>query len=161
LLARTGIVDRLDETGRLWRERYDELTARDSPSLEADDLELLAEAAFWLGRPRDTIAARQRAYAAYRDANQHEHAAQISWKLFHNHFELDETAAASGWLNRAQRHILEVPDSIERGYVAIAAAMWAGYSGKLELRLRWRMSSGRPMVIATWLHGGSPCGEAC
>jgi ATP/maltotriose-dependent transcriptional regulator MalT len=117
---------------RLWRERYDTLTAREPSELSASDLELLAEAAFWLGRPRDTIAARHRAYAIYRDAQQHEPAARMACKLFHNHFELDEASAASGWLNRAQRHLREAPGSSERGYVAIAAAMWAAYSGQLD-----------------------------
>jgi DNA-binding CsgD family transcriptional regulator/tetratricopeptide (TPR) repeat protein len=117
---------------RLWRERYDALTARGLSELSAPDLELLAEAAFWLGRPRDTIAARQRAYAIYRDAQQHEPAARMACRLFHNHFELDELSAASGWLNRAQGHLREVPDSSERGYVAIAAAMGAAYSGQLD-----------------------------
>jgi ATP/maltotriose-dependent transcriptional regulator MalT len=35
-------------------------------------------------------------------------------------------------LNRAQRHVREVPDSLERGYVAIAAAMWSGYCGDCD-----------------------------
>jgi hypothetical protein len=117
---------------RLWRERYDALTARDPSELSAADLEVLADASFWLGRPRDTIAARQRAYAIYRDAQQHEPAARMACRLFHNHFELDEASAASGWLNRAQGHLREVPDSSERGYVAIAASMWAAYSGQLD-----------------------------
>jgi ATP/maltotriose-dependent transcriptional regulator MalT len=124
-------VDLLNEDGRLWRERYAQLATQDLSRLSADDLELLADAAFWLGRPRKTIAARHRVYALHRDAKADERAARVSWKLFHNHFELNETAAASGWLNRAQRHILAMPNSIERGYVAIAASMWARYSGKL------------------------------
>lgn len=122
----------LDMDGLRWRERYDELAVRDLSTLSPEDLELLAEAAFWLGRPRDAVAARQRAYSIYRDRNEHERAARVSWQLFHGHFELDETAAASGWLNRTQRHIAEVPDSIERGYAAIATAMWARHSGNLD-----------------------------
>ncbi|HEX6231581.1 MAG TPA: LuxR C-terminal-related transcriptional regulator [Jiangellaceae bacterium] len=85
-----------------------------------------------MGRPREAIAARQRAYAGYRDAADHERAARAAWKLFHSHFELNETAPASGWLNRAHRHVAEAPDSVERGYVAIAAAMWARFAGNLD-----------------------------
>ncbi|KRE31255.1 LuxR C-terminal-related transcriptional regulator [Agromyces sp. Soil535] len=125
-------MDERDHGDRFGRERYDELSARDVTRLDPDDLEQLADAAFWMGLPREAIAARQRAYAAYRDARDDERAARVSWKLFHAHFELDETAAASGWLSCARRHILEVPDSVERGYVAIAAALWARHSSRID-----------------------------
>lgn len=125
-------VDGLESGSQYWRDRYDELSARDLASLRTDDLELFADAAFWVGHPRDAIAARQRAYSLYRDANDHEHAARAAWKLFHSHFELNETALASGWLNRAHRHVAEAPESVERGYVAIATAMWSRHTGDLD-----------------------------
>jgi len=112
-----------------WQQVFDDLAVRDQASLGVDDLERLAEAAFWLGRPRDVVGARRRAYACHRDAAEHERAARVCWQLFHSHFELNETATAAGWLRRAQRHLLEVPGSPERGYVAVAASMWARYSG--------------------------------
>jgi ATP/maltotriose-dependent transcriptional regulator MalT len=115
-----------------WGQLYQELAGGDVSALSPDELELLAQAAFWLGRPREAIAARRLAYGLHRDLDDHARAARTCWQLFHNHFELDETAAASGWLNRAQRHVREVPDSVERGYVAIAAAMWAGYCGDCD-----------------------------
>ncbi|HSE09986.1 MAG TPA: LuxR C-terminal-related transcriptional regulator [Nocardioidaceae bacterium] len=115
-----------------WRRLYDELTAGDVSRLDPEELESLAQAAFWLGSPREAITARSLAYGIHRDAGDHAGAARMCWRLFHSHFELDETAAASGWLSRARRHIGEVPDSIEAGYVAIAAAMWAGFCGDLD-----------------------------
>lgn len=125
-----------DQGSGRWHRLYHELTAGDIATLQPDELELLAQAAFWLGHPRDTIAARSLAYALHRDAGDHERAARTCWQLFHNHFELDETAAASGWLNRAHRHVREVPDSIESGYVAIAAALWTGYRGQCDEAVR-------------------------
>jgi len=125
-------VNERDHGDRFGRERYGELSARDVTRLDPGDLERLADAAFWMGRPREAIAARQRAYAAYRDARDHERAARVSWKLFHAHFELDEAATASGWLSTARRHVFEVPDSVERGYVAIAAALWARHSSRID-----------------------------
>lgn len=119
-------------TEAAWRHVYDDLAPLDQATLGVDDLERLAEAAFWLGRPREVVAARRRAYACRRDASDHEHAARVCWQLFHSHFELNETATAAGWLRRAQRHLLEVPDSPQRGYVAVAASMWARYSGDGE-----------------------------
>jgi len=47
-----------------WREAFDQLTAADqAESLNADDLEGLAEAAWWSGRADACISARERAYA--------------------------------------------------------------------------------------------------
>jgi DNA-binding NarL/FixJ family response regulator len=121
------VVTRQGEGADHWRRLYEELTAGDVSDLDPDDLESLAQAAFWLGHPREAISARRLAYDLHRDAGDHVRAARACWQLFHNHFELDETAAASGWLSRARRHISEVPNSVEAGYVAIAAAMWAGH----------------------------------
>jgi len=156
-------VSGLDTGSQVWRSRYDELTVRDPSIMQPDDLEQLADAAFWLGRPREAIAARQRAYAGHRDANDHERAARTAWKLFHSHFELNETALASGWLKRAHRHIAEAPDSVERGYVAIAAAMWSRFTGDLDdsvaqAALAHEIGRDRSdLNLATWglaVHGG-------
>lgn len=115
-----------------WPETHARLAAADPGTLSTDELELLAEAAFWLGRPRETIAARQHLHRRYRDAHDARRAAKTAWLLFTNHFDLDETAAASGWLNRARRHVEEIPDQVEAGYIAHAEADWALYNGRLD-----------------------------
>ncbi len=120
----------------LWEDRYQELTARAVATLAADELEDLADAAFWTGRPREAIDARHRAYKMRRQDGDHQGAAQLAWRLFHGHFELNEVAAASGWLTRAQQHADRLDDSPERGYVEVAAAMWAAFSGDLDEALR-------------------------
>jgi DNA-binding NarL/FixJ family response regulator len=102
-----------------------------SPS--ADELERLAEAAFWSGRPRETIAAWQRAYARHRDAGDERRAALAAVQLFHHHYDLDETAVASGWVLRARRHAAHLePDGAEAGHVALAEAVWCLYRGQVE-----------------------------
>lgn len=128
----SAVAARPGEGSDHWKRLYEELTAGDVSKLDPDELESLAQAAFWLGHPREAITARGLAYALHRDAGDHARAARTGWQLFHNHFELDETAAASGWLSRARRHVREVPDSVEAGYVAIAGAMWAGYCGDYD-----------------------------
>jgi DNA-binding NarL/FixJ family response regulator len=110
-----------------WDAVYHRLTGADLKTLSVAELEKLAEAAFWLGKPRESIAARQRAYAAYRDAGEVTNATKTAWLLFHNYFDLDETAAASGWLKRAHRHAEAIPGEVESGYVALADAEWAAY----------------------------------
>ncbi len=104
----------------------------DVESPAPDDLEELAEAAFWSGRPRDTIAVWQRAYARHRDAGDERRATAAAARLFHHHFELDETAVASGWLHRARRHAAHLGDDVVTGDVALAESEWALYRGRLD-----------------------------
>lgn len=115
-----------------WRDVYQRFAASDPATLDADDLERLAEAAFWLGRPRESIAARQRAYGLHREVGDAEREARAAWLLFHGHFDLDETAVAGGWLRRAQQHAAELPGSREEGYVAVGETDWALHTGNLD-----------------------------
>ena len=69
-------------------------------------------------------------------AEDHARAARTCWQLFHNHFELDETAAASGWLSVHSATFGETPGSIERGGPTIAAAMWAAYRGEYDRAIK-------------------------
>jgi DNA-binding NarL/FixJ family response regulator len=118
-----------------WAAVYHRLTGADPKALSVAELEALAEAAFWLGKPRESIAARQRAYAAYRDVGDVAKATKTAWLLFHNYFDLNETAAASGWLQRAHRHAEAIPDQVESGYVALADSEWAAYQDDLDRAL--------------------------
>ena len=79
-----------------WLELYQALAARDPAGLDAAELEALAEAAWWLCRTGESIAARHRAHAAYRRATDDRGAARTAARLFHDHFYRDETAVAVG-----------------------------------------------------------------
>jgi hypothetical protein len=49
-----------------WREAFEQLRGADlAEPLPPEDLELLAEAAWWVGRLDDSIAVRERTHAAY------------------------------------------------------------------------------------------------
>ncbi|HEX6233547.1 MAG TPA: LuxR C-terminal-related transcriptional regulator [Jiangellaceae bacterium] len=122
-------------------EVYAALATADPNELSTEQLERLAEAAFWLGRPRETISARQKAYAKHRDAGDVKKATRTAWLLFHNYFDLDETAAASGWLQRAHRHAKTISDQVESGYVALADCTWAHYQGELESALTYAVQA--------------------
>jgi ATP/maltotriose-dependent transcriptional regulator MalT len=130
-MVATGVAEHGEEADR-WRRSYAELTVGGLARLDAGQLEALAEAAFWLGRPREAIAARCLGYGLHRDHGDHARAAHSCWQLFHQHFELNETAAASGWLSRGRRHVQQVPNSVECGYVGIAAALWAAHCGSCD-----------------------------
>ena len=115
-----------------WTQAYERLSGTDPETLDCDALESLADAAFWLGRPHESISARQRAYAQCRDAGDDARAARAAWLLFHTHFDLDETSVANGWLARGLRHAEAIPGQVEPGYVALSEADWAHFESRFD-----------------------------
>ena len=75
----------------------------DAPGLEADRLDSEAEAAWWLGRLDECIAAREAAYRIYDEQDDRRRAGQCAVWLWEHHAICARPAAASGWLRRARR----------------------------------------------------------
>ena len=117
-------TERVRETVRTgpWLHVYQDLSGRDPARLAAVELEALAEAAWWLCKTDESIAARQRAYAAFRDTNDDRGAARAAARLFHDHFYRGEGAVAVGWLRRGFRHVEADPDCVESGWLRMAEA---------------------------------------
>jgi ATP/maltotriose-dependent transcriptional regulator MalT len=130
---RTG-AERVRESVRTgpWLAVYEELGARDPASLTAVELDALAEAAWWLCKTDESIAARQRAYAAFREAEDDRGAARTAARLFHDHFYRGESAVAVGWLRRGFRHLERDPDCVEGGWLQLAEAELHLHQGPLE-----------------------------
>jgi DNA-binding NarL/FixJ family response regulator len=127
-------TERVRETVRTgpWLHVYEDLSGRDPASLAAVELEALAEAAWWLCKSDESIAARQGAYAAFRDANDDRGAARAAARLFHDHFYRGEGAVAVGWLRRGFRHVEGDPDCVESGWLQMAEAELSLHRGPLE-----------------------------
>jgi DNA-binding CsgD family transcriptional regulator len=115
-----------------WLHVYEDLSARDPVGLTAVELEALAEAAWWLCKTDESIAARQRAYAGFRDAKDDRGAARTAARLFHEHFYRGEGAVAVGWLRRGFRHLQRDPDCVEFGWLRMAEAELHLHQGPLE-----------------------------
>jgi ATP/maltotriose-dependent transcriptional regulator MalT len=130
---RTG-MERLRETVRTgpWLGVYEELSARDPASLTAVELDALAEAAWWLCKTDESIAARHRAHAAFREAKDDRGAARTAARLFHEHFYRGELAVAVGWLRRGFRHVERDPGCIECGWLQLAEAELHLHQGPLD-----------------------------
>lgn len=104
-----------------WAKAFQSLSAADQARpLEPDDLELLANCAYMLGRDDDYIGALERAHHAYVGAGDVPRAVRCAWWIGHNLLFRGETARASGWFGRGQR-LLEDDgrDCVERGYLLI------------------------------------------
>ena len=101
-----------------WREAYDGLSAADAAGkLAAEDLERLAEAAWWLSDGTASLHARERAYRQYHQRGEHRAAALVALALAEDHFHRLARSVGQGWLRRAERHLEGFPDGPERGWL--------------------------------------------
>lgn len=101
-----------------WREAFELLTAADqSGSLSADDLECLAEAAWWNGRRIACIGARERAFARHLEAGQPRRAALVGVALAKDYYTGRASAVGTAWLSRAERLLGTEPEGIEHGHL--------------------------------------------
>lgn len=121
-----------------WREGFKLLTAADQAGpLGADDLEGLAQAAWWNGRADLCISARERAYALRLAAGEPRKAALDAVELAANHFARRARDMAMAWFNTAERLLKDEPIGIEHGYLTRLKAMRAhnerDYDRALEL----------------------------
>jgi len=145
--------------------------------LSGEDLEGLAQAAWWSGRLEDAIAAGERAYAAYTTEEDRVGAARAALTLAKDNYTKHAAAVGAGWLARAERLLAESTESVVHGYLArpravlafevraISTPRWAMRTRRLRSRrglatetsLRWRCMTGAvscsmPVVwLRVWL----------
>jgi tetratricopeptide (TPR) repeat protein len=101
-----------------WREAYDRLSAADAAgTLEAEDLERLADAAWWLSDGTVCVRARERAYRQYLQRDDRRAAASVALALAEDNFHRLARSVGQGWLRRAERHLEGLADVPERGWL--------------------------------------------
>jgi ATP/maltotriose-dependent transcriptional regulator MalT len=114
-----------EAAGRLaWADAYTALSLADqSSSLVAEDLELLATAAYLLGRMEDCLRALQRAQQLHAGGGDPRRAARCAFWLTFHYGSRGDLAQASGWFGRANRLLEhERGECAEHGYLMISAA---------------------------------------
>src|SRR5438552_18230487 len=109
LRSTVASVDRLTAAraafaARDWTGAHDGfVTARHDVPLDADDLNALAEAAWWLGLMDESLVAREAAYERYLEASDNRRAAMRAFDIAYAHFLRGNETVGGGWVNRAQR----------------------------------------------------------
>jgi ATP/maltotriose-dependent transcriptional regulator MalT len=102
---------------------------------EQDDpewFEALADAAWWLSRLDECIAARQHAYASYDERGATRAAGQCAvWLYEHNCFQ-GRPAVARGWLQRARRNLEGDEECVEFGALLLREAECEHGSGEMD-----------------------------
>lgn len=116
-----------------WREAFDLFAAADAADpLGPDDLDELAECAWWIGKMRHSIALRERAHVAYLKAEDAHRAARVAINLAEHHADLGEVATAEGWLQKATRLLEGSPETAVHGWLRLARGMTTGGQDDLQ-----------------------------
>ncbi len=104
-----------------WKDAWEALAAADRLSpLGADDLELMARAAYMLGDDAGYVGGLERAHQLHAAAGDAPRAARSAFWIGHNHLFRGDVVSATGWFGRAQRCLdREEEDCVERGYLLI------------------------------------------
>jgi ATP/maltotriose-dependent transcriptional regulator MalT len=105
------------------------------PALEADRLDLEADAAWWLGRLDDCIAAREAAYRIYDELGNQRRAGQCAVWLWEHHSICARPVVAGGWLRRARRALESDAECVEFGNLILREAETAHGAGELDRAL--------------------------
>jgi ATP/maltotriose-dependent transcriptional regulator MalT len=129
-----GVIDQARQATRddRWAQAYYLLRDLDVSTLDPEDVELFADAAWWSCRVEEEIALRQRAFAGFADAGRPRRAAYAAWLLSVRHGLRGDPTAASGWLKRAERQLAGEPECVEHGYLACSEAEQALGQGQFE-----------------------------
>lgn len=120
-----------------WQACFDALVGAggqsSDPGVEAERLELLADAAWWLGRLDDCVDARERAYALYDELSDDRRAGQCAVWLYEHHCFRASPTIAGAWLRRARRALEADEDCAEFGALLLREAEVAHGGGDLEV----------------------------
>lgn len=97
---------------RAWKEAWETLAEVDKDaSLSPQDLELLADAAWWAGHPDDAVDALERAYAGYVAADMVVEAASVAVLLAYFAMRRTAYSIGAGWRGKAARLLEGEPES--------------------------------------------------
>jgi ATP/maltotriose-dependent transcriptional regulator MalT len=131
--------DQALERGRDAFERNDWQAAHDvlapmagDPSADPDAIELLAEAAWWLGRLDECIELRERAFARREADGACRRAARVATLLYYDQCWQARRGVAGGWLARARRLLEAESPCAELGFLLVLEAEGAHSEGALS-----------------------------
>jgi DNA-binding CsgD family transcriptional regulator/uncharacterized protein YjiS (DUF1127 family) len=116
-----------------WTETYESLSEADRTTpLRAEDLELLATAAYMLGREEEWLRVLERAHHLHADAGNIRRALRCAFWLGTGLAIRGEVGGATGWAGRALRLLeQEKDDCVERGYMLYPLVLQHQTAGEL------------------------------
>lgn len=107
-----------------WREAFDLFASADAVApLEPEQLDQMAECAWWIGKMHHCMALRERAYREYVKRDEPRNAARVALDLAQHHGDLGEEGDAMAWLQNATRLLEPEPEGAEHGWLHLALAI--------------------------------------
>lgn len=118
-----------------WQRCHDATLAAvaDDDRAEADRLDLLAEAAWWLGRLDECIDAREGAYRLFEQLGDQRRAGQCAVWLYEHNCQRARPAIGSAWLRRARRALDAQVESVEHAALLLREVELLHGDGQLDL----------------------------
>jgi class 3 adenylate cyclase len=116
-----------------WELAYETLTEADRlGELTGEGLFLLGRAAYWIARPDETLAALERAFAAYQEAGDHAAAAMMAFRVAEQHGMRMSLSQAQGWGSRAARLAEGHEDWPVQGWLMWMGGLLSWFQGDFE-----------------------------
>lgn len=116
-----------------WREAFELLRSADAAGgLSPAELELFAEAAWWVGKLPVTIEVRERAYAAAIKAQDQQTATEVAILLARDHLFRNAYPVANAWLRRAERLLEGSEEGAGHGWLAAVRSFYDALVGDEE-----------------------------
>jgi class 3 adenylate cyclase len=116
-----------------WGEAYELMAEADhAGELTPDELAVLAQAAWWVGRPDTAREAWERAYTLHAKAGDKPAAANAAAQLAFNLLGAGLPSVLNGWVNRAERLLQGAPEQPVHALLAVVRGMTAFTSGDLD-----------------------------
>ena len=120
-----------------WQGAYDAASQVASPDgdrcAEAARLDLLAEAAWWLGRMDECIERREAAFLAFDECGEDRRAGQCAVWLYEHHCFRAQPSIGGAWLRRARQRLDGDAECTEYGNLVLREAEAAHGRGDLDL----------------------------
>jgi ATP/maltotriose-dependent transcriptional regulator MalT len=118
---------------RAWTQAYESLAHADGlEPLGGEDLELLATAAYLIGRENDWMAILERACRRYSEAGEMRRAARCAFWVGIQLALRGEMGPATGWMGRAHRLLEGEEECVEHGYLLMPVVFQHDAEGDLE-----------------------------
>lgn len=119
--------------GHRWKEAFDLLSHADqSGTLEPEDLEALAQAAWFTAQADLAIETKERAFKAHVDQGNRTRAAALAFDIGHEYLLKQKHSIASAWASRGERLLQNEPESFAHGYLALWQSWGAQASGDID-----------------------------
>lgn len=121
---------------RDWQRAYQLLSAcAEDSDLSPQNLEKLAEAAFWSNRVRESLRLRERAFSGYERDAEVLSAARLARQISWGYVMLGSYAVSGGWFAKVSRLLANLPECGEHGELANSQAHLDIARGDLEAAL--------------------------